>query len=39
MLSPEGYTMAEQMMKYLFEKMEIEIMLHRVDRTYRKYGI
>ena len=31
--------MAEQMMKYLFEKMEIEIMLHRVDRTYRKYGI
>lgn len=31
--------MAEQMMKYLFEKMDIEIMLHRVDKTYRKYGI
>ena len=26
-------------MKYLFEKMDIEIMLHRVDKTYRKYGI
>ena len=36
-MSPKMLT--EQMMKYLFEKMDIEIMLHRVDKTYRKYGI
>ena len=38
-LSPEGYIMAEEMIKYMYEKLDVELMLHRVDRTYRKYGI
>ena len=31
--------MAEELFKYIYEKLDHEIMLLRVDKTYRSYGI
>ena len=34
-LSPEGYTMAEEVFKLIYDKMDEELMLLRVDKTYK----
>ena len=34
-LSPEGYTVAEEVFKLIYDKMDEELMLLRVDKTYK----
>ena len=38
-LSPEGYMMAEEMFQYIYEKLDVELMLLRVGNTYRSHGV